>query len=337
MSFTPVSKLTRQATRSKDEPLNILTFPTHERYETGLCLTGHNFYAMRGPGIKDWDSTYAPLPDNYTLLPHKSNPPTDIDFDLVLSQNKMAHYKTAASVSAPLHIPIVNLTHVLPPTDWGAGQLQQFKNMKGHVNVFISEYNRKVWGWEEDEALVIHHGIDTEVFKPNKKEREEVALSVVNDWINRDWCCGFRLWQSVTKDMPVKVVGNTPGLSSPAKDVNELVEFYQTSQVFVNTSLVSPVPTALLEAMSCGCAVISTANCMIPEIIQNGVNGYCTNDPREMRDYLMMLLKDPAKCYSMGKAARKTIEEKFSMNTFVKKWDSLLRQTADMVYLGHPE
>ena len=36
----------------------ILTFPTHERYETNLSKTGHDFYAFRSEGLKDWNTDY---------------------------------------------------------------------------------------------------------------------------------------------------------------------------------------------------------------------------------------------------------------------------------------
>ena len=49
---TKMSSIIRGATRTPVEKLNILTFPTHERYETMLCKTGHNFYAYRAEGIK---------------------------------------------------------------------------------------------------------------------------------------------------------------------------------------------------------------------------------------------------------------------------------------------
>ena len=47
-----MSSILRASTRKPDEKLNILTFPTHERYETGLAKTEHNFYAYRAEGIK---------------------------------------------------------------------------------------------------------------------------------------------------------------------------------------------------------------------------------------------------------------------------------------------
>jgi hypothetical protein len=326
---TPVSSITRAATRKAGEPLNILTAPTHERYETGLAKTGHNFYAWRvlDGSIKDWDENYAPLPKNYTLLnPQKgaNQIPMWLDFDLILSQNKFGQFPVLQGLAQQLQVPFISLEHTLPLPAWTPGYINALHQMRGDMNVFISEFSRKGWGWGEDEAEVIHHGVDTDLFRPTSDiDKKPHILSVVNDWIKRDVFCGFRLWRDVTNGLLVYVLGNTPGLSMPAKDTKELVSHYNAAQIFLNTSLVSPVPTALLEAMSCGCAVVSTATCMIPEVIQNGVNGYISNDPAQLRRYLDMLLANPERCKALGAEARKTIVERFGMEKFVERWNDL--------------
>lgn len=333
-----VGSILRAATREPGSPLSIITFPTHEAYETGLCLTGHNFYAMRANGIKDWNRTYRPLPANYTLLNAAKGGnqlPPELDFDLILSQNKFGQFQIAQSLARQLHLPLVSLEHTLPVPQWGKQQRAALKHMRGDVNVFISEFSRKEWGFE-GEADVIHHGIDTKTFKPNSLvvKKQAHVLSVVNDFVNRDWCCGYKLWEQVTKGLPFKLVGDTPGLSLPSKSVADLVMHYRKSLVFLNTSLVSPVPTALLEAMACGCAVVSTATCMIPEIIQDGVNGFISNDPQVLRNHVSNLLANPDLAKAMGDAARKTIEERFSMDAFVSKWNDTFEKAANITYTG---
>ncbi len=319
----------RAATKKEGQPLNILTFPTHERYESGLAKTGHNFYAYRGPGIKDWDTTYAPLPANYHLLEPEREPPLELDFDLILSQNKFGQFAVAKHFSHAYHCPLVSLEHTLPVPNWTTDTLRKLTAMKGHTNVFISEYSINQWGFKQEEAVVVHHGVDTDMFAPREATKKAHLLSVVNDWPNRDWCCGFTLWRNLSQGLPVHVVGNSPGFSLPAKNTNELVQFYNEAQVFLNTSLVSPVPTVLLEAMACGCAVVSTATCMIPEIITNGVNGFISNDPAELRKHCETLLKQPKLAARLGRAARQTILNRFSMDSFVSSWNNVLQQASN--------
>lgn len=332
---SPVQSITRAATRRPDEKLNILTCCTHEAYETNMVRTNHNFYAWRAEGIKDWDFKYRPLPNNYTLLtPQKGNQQLylDIDVDLVLSQNHAGQFQVLSQIASFLHVPVVSITHTLPMPNWDVRVLAEIKKMRGDINLFISEYSRNKWGWNEDEAEVIHHGIDTELFNLGNKERKPHILSVVNDWINRDWCCGFRPWQQVTQNLPVRPVGNTPGLSQPAASLADLVNEYQTSQIFINTSTVSPVPTAMLEAMACGCAIVSLSNCMIPEIITHGQNGFLTNNLAEMRQILEHLLKRPEYCRQLGENARQTILEKFALARFINQWNDVFNRAANTVF-----
>jgi len=81
--------------------------------------------------------------------------------------------------------------------------------------------------------------------------------------------------------------------------------------------------------MSCGCAVVSTNNCMIPEIIQNGKNGLVSNDPQELKGFLQLLLKDRDLAKELGDNARKTIVEKYNLERFVDNWNNLLYSTVN--------
>ena len=327
--YNPISPIIRSAKRSKNEPLNILTFCTHERYETGLAMTGHNFYAYRAQGIKDWNNNYGKCPDNYILLDpnlKENQIPNWVDFDLVLSQNKFGQFQVAYPLSKQMNLPLVSLEHTLPMEQWTTPQRNQLKEMRGDINIFISEYSLGQWWWDDrGDTQVIHHMVDTDLFKPKDCNRKPHILSVVNDWINRQWCCNFQGWQRITNGLPVRVLGDTPHLSKPAPSIKALVSEYRESAIFLNTSTISPVPTALLEGMACGCACVSTATCMIPEIIEHGVNGLISNNESELRSYCELLLKDSALAEKLGQEARKTIVERFNKERFVNQWNNVFR------------
>lgn len=306
---------------SKKHRYNILTFDTHERYQSQLAKTGHNFYSFRYDNCKVWDESYARRPENYYTLPNNTIYGW-LDFDFILSQSKFGQFQASQNINQQLHLPVVSLEHTLPIPSWPEQQTEAFRQMRGDINVYISEYSAGEWGENVDNKIV-HHSVDTNVFKPKEHSRNRSVLSVVNDFANRDYCCNYSGWQRITKDLPVRLVGNSPGLSEPAKDIDDLVQEYRKAGVFLNTSTVSPVPTSLLEAMSCGCAVVSTATCMIPEIIENGVNGFISNDEKELREYTEKLLADPDLAGRMGAAARNTILEKFSEESFINNWNEI--------------
>ena len=68
---------------------------------------------------------------------------------------------------------------------------------------------------------------------------------------------------------------------------------------------------------------------MIPEIIKHGENGFISNNEVELRAYLEMLLNNPALARKLGDNARKTIEEKYGIDKFLKSWNDLLYKTVE--------
>ena len=318
-----IKSILRRSSLSSDEPLNIITFCTHERYEQNLCKTNHNFYSLKEGKL--WNTDYSRIPSNYFPV---TEIPFHINFDLVLCHTSCNRINTSYQIRDFLNIPIVRHTHVLPDVRYEIdSQVQGFNQIEVDHESFISSYNRRAWGKNKHNASVIEHGVDCEFWKPNGDKRNPVCLSVVNDWPNRDWCCGWNLWNQVVKptSLPVKVYGNNPGLSEAASSLEELRRGYQTSSIFLNTSLHSPVPTALMEAMACGCAIVSTNNCMIPEIITHNKNGLLSNDPLELKVFCEQLLFNPDEAKRLGDAARKTIEDNFNLSKFVDSWNSMFR------------
>lgn len=301
---------------------SILTFPTHERYETQLCKTGHDFYSFSLPKSKKWNTSQTEIPDNYYILP-ESSLCEYIQYDLILVQSKFWQFQVAQQINQKLCIPIVCLEHTLPtPQTISPDNISMMKNMLGDMNIFISEYSKEAWGVNYN-TFVVHHGIDSETFCPKDIEKENTILTVANDFVNRDYCLNYYGWKRVTDGLTTKLIGDTKGLSVSAKNTEDLVNDYNKCSVYFNSSTLSPIPTSLLEAMSCGCAVVSTATCMIPEIITNGENGFISNDENELRQYIEKLMNDTDLRNKIGSNARKTIQDKFSEQKFVNEWNNI--------------
>lgn len=325
----PITSILRAASRRPDEKLNILCFPTHERVNTNMAATGHSFYGWQVLGAKTWNTTFAQVPDNYTII-HSDDVEDVMNmvvFDLVMSENKFTQYQLSKQIADAYNIPLITLEHCLPDPNSPPSTMHALRSMTGNVDVFISNYSRQKWGWEQEQGVVIEHGVDTDLFKPDPDTvRWTHIMAAVNKWTERDRECGFTYWKEVTDGLPVLVIGDTPGLSRPASGVDELVFRYQTSQIFINTAQISPVPTTLLEAMSSGCACVSTANPMVESIIEDGVNGFITNDKVRMRSVLERLLNNPDECRALGMAARQTIIDRFSLPRFVGDWNRVFRE-----------
>ena len=308
---------------NKDAPYNILVIgATHERYEQALCKTGHNFYSLKHG--KEWNKKYGKTPDNYIELNYI---PPYLNFDLILCHVSGERLDIANDLSSVYKIPVIRHTHTLPQS---LEELTVFNMQKANYNSFISEYSKNAWGHNTD-GIVINHGIDTSFWNESKKDRSGV-LSVVNLWQSRDWACGWDFYQETKQgapDLTYKVLGENPGLSEPARSIEALRDAYAASMVFLNTSLHSPVPMSLLEAMACGCAVVSTNTCMIPEIIKHGENGLLGSCPEELAENLKFLDNNPDIAAKLGKNARDTIENNYNINAFIEKWNSLFNEAVN--------
>lgn len=320
-----VERLITIANRPPKDQYNILTFPTHERYETQLCKTGHNFYSLSLDNMKKWNVGQTPVPTNYHILPDNQLC-SFLNYDFILVQSKFGQFQASQQINSQLSLPVICLEHTVPTTS-DQNQINAMRNMRGDVDVFISEFSKKAWNID---GTIIHHGIDTDTFAPRDNDKSNTVLTVANDFINRDYCLNYSGWKRVTNGLNTRVVGDTKGLSSPASSIDELVNEYNQCSVYFNSSTLSPIPTSLLEAMSCGCAVVSTATCMIPEIIKNGYNGYISNNEEELAYYLKLVIQDETMRKELGKNARQTILDKFSEPTFIDKWNKLFNSVYEV-------
>tara|TARA_Y100000004_G_scaffold134161_1_gene151689 strand:- start:11094 stop:11813 length:720 start_codon:yes stop_codon:yes gene_type:complete len=233
-------------------------------------------------------------------------------------------------INKNLGLPIISLEHTVPTPNLKQEWLDEIKNMTGDIDVFISEYSKGVWDLNTNEYEIVHHSVDTETFKPRSIEKKPYVLSVVNDFVNRDYCCNYSGWVRITEGLETRLVGDNGDIGSPASSVDDLVNEYNSAQVFLNTSTFSPIPSVVLEAMACGSAVVSTATCMIPEIIEHGVNGMISNDESELRSYIEQLLSDKSLREKIGRAARETILNKFTEKSFLNNWNKIFAKAYEV-------
>ena len=116
-------------------------------------------------------------------------------------------------------------------------------------------------------------------------------------------------------------------LGTKAND--ELPAIYAECDIFVLPSLYEGHPKALLEAMSCGMAVVGAEVPGIAEVIEDGETGaLCGTDATSIRATLSGLARDSDRRARLGAGARRYIERTLSLDLTVDRELALLERVA---------
>lgn len=83
---------------------------------------------------------------------------------------------------------------------------------------------------------------------------------------------------------------------------NEMPNFYKDIDAYICTSISEGTPNPVLEAASCGRAVISTMVGIVPMLVRDGLNGLVIERNREsLQNAIIKLRDDRDLCITMGK------------------------------------
>ena len=176
-------------------------------------------------------------------------------------------------------------------------------------------------------------------------ERTVLILGRLDDF-QKNISSALRIWKIIEdsgiRNWNLAIVGSGKDedeLKHYAKSINiknytflgatsEPEKFYQESSLFMMTSRFEGWPMTLLEAQQCGCIPVAfNTFAALPEIIENGVNGYVVekDDELSFAKTLIDLMKDES---LRQKLAQNCINkcQSYSSKAIGDKWDSLLKK-----------
>jgi 5'-nucleotidase len=106
--------------------------------------------------------------------------------------------------------------------------------------------------------------------------------------------------------------------------------FFCRADALLFPSLNEVTPCVIADAMSHGLPVVATNIAGIPEMVCDGVEGFLAH-PDDLELFVKQmhrLYSDPALCQTMGSAGRAKFESKFSMQSMVRTFQSIIAEVA---------
>jgi glycosyltransferase involved in cell wall biosynthesis len=114
------------------------------------------------------------------------------------------------------------------------------------------------------------------------------------------------------------------------KTEKEIIEYLSITDIFVNPSYSEGLPTSVLEAASCGCAIVATDVGGTREIIHDGKNGilFPPRNLEALTHSIQTLMENKHLRAAYGERARETVESKYDWDVIVSYYVSFLRTIA---------
>ena len=216
-----------------------------------------------------------------------------------------------------------------------------------HGLLHISEYSRRIYGHDDNpRARVILGGVDTDKFTPDASATRSTVPMFVGRILPHKGV--IDLIASLPDGMPLDIVG-PPGDSGYMESVASqmkgrdvrinhhcddrmLVDAYRRALCVVLPSVYKTpdgcetrVPEllgqTLLEAMACGTPVICTRVASMPEIVEDGKNGFIVEpgDHCALADRLRWLAGHVEEAAAMGAAGRECVLKRFQWKQVVDR------------------
>jgi glycosyltransferase involved in cell wall biosynthesis len=342
--------------------LRILTYRWHVPHQYELYKSGHDFFLVKGTGspmCDQWEFGHRPLPANANFINIEDVQESQFDLAILHFDENVLNYENTNGNIGPewgaafryfvehINLPKVAICHGTPQfhgqytPDYNKPDLMVVIEtaraalvdyVKDIEIVCNSHQAQREWGFHK--SRVIWHGFDPSEFLPSSYTKG--ILSPLGPLVkSRPHYRGFYLYQKVfSPDFPAMFLPET--LSVPDPDIDYVdnlfaigkyknyVDQIRKYSVYFNPTLRSPMPRARCEPMMCGVVTVNANNHDVDMFIKNGVNGFYSNDPAELREQLVYLMRNPAITRRMGEEARKTAINVFNHDRYLADWSALL-------------
>ncbi len=312
--MNPLRNILRSVTMEADTQLNLLVAPFNGFFEQMLQDAGHKVTLL--PNIKYPCDTS--LIGDMKILNDPNYVGVAETFDAVICNDRVVQYEMCMNIASAYHIPLIVVEHYNPTGMLHPDDLATLKEMQKY-NAYVATSQNILNDWEI-EGEPIPYGISDKL----PIDKSELILAIGNFQpleLNH-----LRHLGGTNKMFIVNL--NTPN----QLDRKTLSDLYSKADIFVSLTPHNFCSIPMLEAMSHGCAVISN-NLSVLNGTLDASNAMLCDDSQQFKHAINALRSNVKMREMLGRNARTTIHNRYNLELFASRWDSLLRTTINKGYI----
>ncbi len=205
--------------------------------------------------------------------------------------------------------------------------------------VRYSPEEKNIPGYIGEDAMIRFYKDEGEFC--NWNGQKPIVMTVAQSMRARAKYCGFSLFDSITHGLPRALFGpgnEDSGIEGGMLAYEDLKASYRDARVYFYTGTYPASYTLnFIEAMMTGIPVVAIGPKLadikiwkglktyeIGKIIEHGKNGFCSDNPDELRGNVEYLLAHHDKAKEIGEAGRQTAIELFGKEKIKEEWKDFL-------------
>lgn len=202
--------------------------------------------------------------------------------------------------------------------------------------------------FKSDKVVIIPNGVNHNIYKEKKVNTNKIlgiAARITDTKDHHNLLIAFKKALETNPNLELKIAGDGNlkkqiseeaiklGIhfkitSTGLLNEQELVEFYQSLDVYVHATKSETLSTAILQAMACGLPVITADIENNALLIQDDQTGWLYQDqnPLDLADKINYVIAHPAAASRVGQAARAHVISNYSVAHMAKLYTNLLSE-----------
>ena len=346
----------------KRKRLKILTYCWHLPHQYELHKLPHDFTLINDIGTHHccrWGYSKRPLPRNDTLKKLRDINIKNYDLAILHFDENCLHPEHTNNVIGENwglnfkyfveklgDIPKIGICHGTPqfygaytPNYSGADLMQVIEParqslvnyLKDIMVICNSHQAEREWGFHK--SRTIWHGFDPAEFPRSLYHKAVIGLT---NMIGRPHYRGLSILNAVNSYLPEHL--QTEGIVTPEpknykdKENNDYafakyrnyIDVIREYSIYFNPTVRSPMPRSRTEAMMCGLVTVSYKSHDVDMFIRNGINGFYSEDPKELADYIIFLSKNSSEFKKISDESYKTAIDVFNNDRYLHDWQETI-------------